>query len=187
MVGANYKLVPGLSVYGGYSESNRAPTPAELGCAEEDNPVPHRKLPHRRPAARAGRRPHGRIGLRGQGVYNGGHYTWGAGLFRTLASDDILPITQRSQDAHLLRQCRRYPAPGRRAVGDVRDAQVERLCLLRLRRCHARHLRPPERPVRLPEAGDRLPGIPRHRFKAGIEYSVTSKWKVGTDLVAASN
>jgi iron complex outermembrane receptor protein len=37
------------------------------------------------------------------------------------------------------------------------------------------------------EAGDSLPGIPRHRFKAGIEYSVTSKWKVGTDLVAASD
>ena len=38
MVGANYKLLPGLSVYGGYSESNRAPTPAELGCAEPENP-----------------------------------------------------------------------------------------------------------------------------------------------------
>ncbi len=32
-----------------------------------------------------------------------------------------------------------------------------------------------------------LPGIPRHRFKAGVEYSVTSKWKVGTDVVAASD
>ena len=30
------------------------------------------------------------------------------------------------------------------------------------------------------EAGDRLPGIPRHRFKAGVEYWVTSKWKVGS-------
>ena len=37
------------------------------------------------------------------------------------------------------------------------------------------------------DAGDRLPGIPRHRFKAGFDYSLTSKWKFGADLVAASN
>ena len=37
------------------------------------------------------------------------------------------------------------------------------------------------------EAGDRLPGIPRHRFKAGFDYWLTSKWKFGADLVAASN
>ena len=37
------------------------------------------------------------------------------------------------------------------------------------------------------DAGDRLPGIPRHRFKAGIEYWLTSKWKLGADVVAASN
>ena len=30
MVGATYKLVPGINLYAGYSESNRAPTPAEL-------------------------------------------------------------------------------------------------------------------------------------------------------------
>jgi outer membrane receptor protein involved in Fe transport len=37
------------------------------------------------------------------------------------------------------------------------------------------------------EAGDRLPGIPRHRFKAGFDYWLTKKWKLGADLVAASN
>ena len=35
--------------------------------------------------------------------------------------------------------------------------------------------------------GDRLPGIPAHRFKAGAEYWMTPKWKVGADLVAASD
>jgi outer membrane receptor protein involved in Fe transport len=37
------------------------------------------------------------------------------------------------------------------------------------------------------EAGDRLPGVPRHRFKAGFDYALTKKWKFGADLVAASN
>jgi iron complex outermembrane receptor protein len=34
--GLTYKLTPDVSIYGGYSEANRAPTPLELGCA---NPV----------------------------------------------------------------------------------------------------------------------------------------------------
>jgi iron complex outermembrane recepter protein len=37
------------------------------------------------------------------------------------------------------------------------------------------------------QSGDRLPGVPRHRFKAGFDYWVTSQWKVGADLVAASD
>ena len=35
--------------------------------------------------------------------------------------------------------------------------------------------------------GDRLPGIPRHRFKVGVDYWVTNAWTVGADLVAALN
>ena len=35
--------------------------------------------------------------------------------------------------------------------------------------------------------GDRLPGIPRHKFKAGFDYNITSKWKFGVDMVAASD
>ena len=31
------------------------------------------------------------------------------------------------------------------------------------------------------------PGIPQHRFKAGVDYWITPKWKFGADLVAASD
>ena len=37
-VGATYNLLPGLTLYGGYSEANRAPTPAELACADPEAP-----------------------------------------------------------------------------------------------------------------------------------------------------
>ncbi len=37
MVGGTYKFAPLLPLYGGYSEANRAPTAAELGCADPDN------------------------------------------------------------------------------------------------------------------------------------------------------
>ena len=36
-------------------------------------------------------------------------------------------------------------------------------------------------------SGDHLPGIPKHRLKAGIQYWLTPQWKVGADMVAASS
>ena len=36
-IGATYKLMPGLTAYGGYSEANRAPTIAELSCSDPND------------------------------------------------------------------------------------------------------------------------------------------------------
>ena len=36
--GATYKLNPNVSLYGGYSEANRAPIAAELACSDPENP-----------------------------------------------------------------------------------------------------------------------------------------------------
>src|SRR6516225_9345610 len=36
-------------------------------------------------------------------------------------------------------------------------------------------------------AGDRLPGIPAHKFKAGIDYWLTPDWRVGADILAVSD
>ncbi|MFX7412407.1 TonB-dependent receptor, partial [Acinetobacter baumannii] len=38
VAGLTYRFTPELSLYGGYSESNRAPTPLELACANPDRP-----------------------------------------------------------------------------------------------------------------------------------------------------
>jgi iron complex outermembrane recepter protein len=35
--------------------------------------------------------------------------------------------------------------------------------------------------------GDRIPGVPRHRFKAGFDYKITPRWALGADLIAASS
>ena len=37
-IGATYTLSPAFTLFGGYSESNRAPTPSELTCADPDDP-----------------------------------------------------------------------------------------------------------------------------------------------------
>lgn len=186
MVGANYKFLPGVSVYGGYSESNRAPTPAELGCAEEAFPCLIESFLTDDPPLEQVVGRTAEVGLRGQGYYNGGQYTWGAGLFRTLASDDILPITNDSGRIFFVN------------AGDTLRQGVELSATYetRLWNLYASYafvdatLDSCDRPdgeCAFLHQGDRLPGVPRHLFKAGFEYWLTSKWKFGADLVAASN
>ena len=187
MAGANYMLLPGLSVYGGYSESNRAPTPAELGCAEPENPCLIESFLTDDPPLEqvVGRTVE--AGLRGQGSNGPDRFTWSAGLFRTLASDDILPITEDNRiffvnAGNTLRQgveleatyeTRKWSVYGNYAFVDAT-----------LDKC----TNPDDTgQCAFLNSGDRLPGIPQHRFKAGVEYWVTSEWKVGTDLVAATN
>jgi outer membrane receptor protein involved in Fe transport len=186
LIGANYKITRGLSVYGGYSESNRAPTPAELGCAEEEFPCLIESFLTDDPPLEQVVGRTAELGLRGQGVYMGGNYTWGAGLYRTLASDDILPITNSEgriffiNAGDTLRQGVELSATYETRTWNFyagyafQDATLD-TCNQEDGECAFLH------------AGDRLPGIPRNIFKAGAEYWVTSKWKVGADLVAASN
>lgn len=184
MAGANYKIAPGLSLYGGYSESNRAPTPAELGCAEPAFPCLIESFLTDDPPLDQVVGRTAEIGLRGEGAYMGGQYTWGAGLFRTLASDDILPVTENNRIYFV-------------NAGDTLRQGVELSATYAMRKWNVYSsysyvdatldaCDDPSGQCAFLEDGDRLPGIPRHRFKAGFQLWLTPKWKVGADIIAAS-
>lgn len=188
MAGANYKLFPGMSVYGGYSESNRAPTPAELGCAEPDNPCLIESFLTDDPPLDQVVGRTAELGLRGQGYYYGGRYTWGAGLFRTMSEDDILPITNSTGRIYFvnagdtLRQGVELSATYETRTWNVYGSYA--FVDATLDKCTNPG---DDGECAFLESGDRLPGIPRHIFKAGFEYWLTHKWKIGADLVASSN
>lgn len=86
-VGLTYSPTKTLNAYAGYSESSRAPTSIELGCANPEQPC---KLPN----AMAGDPPLRQVatrtveaGLRGTAA---GDVHWNAGVFSAANKDDIL-------------------------------------------------------------------------------------------------
>ena len=103
MLGATYKLSPQLTAYAGYSESNRAPTPAELACADPQRPCllenflvsdpPLQQVVGRTiEAGLRGQIATGYAGRDALGAARSNTLSWSLGYFRTLVSNDILTV-----------------------------------------------------------------------------------------------
>jgi iron complex outermembrane receptor protein len=88
-IGMSYRLAGGLTFFASYSESNRAPSPVELTCADPDDPcrLPNAFLadpPLEQVAAKTVE-----LGLRGTTSF----MNWHVGSFRTTNENDILFIS----------------------------------------------------------------------------------------------
>ena len=200
--GLTYKITPDISVYGGYAEANRAPTPAELSCADPEAPCsltnffvgdpPLEQVVSRTyEAGFRGRVPNG-LGLA---------VDWKIGAFRATNSDDILFVSS--------------PTPGRaffQNVGETRRQGVEAGLSVKAAVWNAfveyaytdatfqspLTLNSPENPFATPDPaddenglifvtpGDKLPGIPAHSLKVGFNWNVTPEWQVGLTARMAS-
>ncbi|WP_291158237.1 TonB-dependent receptor [Hyphomicrobium sp.] len=206
MGGLTYQLSKGLTFYTSYAEANRAPTPAELACADPDNPCLIESFLTGDPPLKQVVSRTGEIGFRGEtsNVLKSDKIDWSFGFFRTLNQDDIISVAS--------------PTSGRgyfKNAGDTLRQGIEASISYQTQRLFlyanyafidptfqsSLELASPNNPsddvvpcsgdpaencinVR---PGDRIPGIPRHRFKAGFDYWLTPKWKFGSDLVAASD
>ena len=198
-VGLTYKITPDISFYAGYAMSNRAPTPLELGCADPSNPciidnflVSDPKLNqvvgNTFELGFRGRMPRPMGPPVGQAVVVGGALPHDAHQRHPAAAE----LRHR---LWLLRQRRDDLAPGRGGERPVDRRPVERLRQLHLYR---RRLSDDfHGAVAVQSAGRRewrhsdhqwrpIAGIPKNTVKVGFDYSVTDKWKVGADMVAAS-
>ncbi len=201
MIGGTYKLTPGLSVYGGYSEANRAPTIAELSCSDPNNPCVISTFLTSDPELKQVVSHTAEVGLRGE-LHSGDarqKLDWTLGVFRTLNTDDILPIAS-------VAQARGYFANAGETLRQGLEASVsykdDRLSVygsynyLDATFQTAQVLSSPNNPLNPDPAqpyfitvrpGDHIPNIPAHKFKAGIDYWMTPEWKLGADMVAATD
>jgi len=218
MVGATYKFAPGLTVYGGYSESNRAPTPAELACADPARPCllenflvsdpPLKQVVGR--TVEAGLRGEIDAGYAGRDTFGGvrsNKIGWSLGYFRTLLEDDILTAASPIQGRGYFLNAGDTLRQGIEALVDYRSDRFmmyASYAFIAATYEDSFELASPDNPfaeicsaeVGDPDAepacinirpGDRIPAIPRHRFKVGFDYYVTPQWKVGMDMVAMTS
>ena len=187
--GLAYKITPDVSVYGGYSEANRIPTPAELSCADPAAPCSLTNFfvgdpPLDQVVARTFE-----AGLRGRFAAPDGIVgRWNVGVFRTDTEDDIMFTSS--------------PIIGRaffQNIGATRRQGIEAGVSLRAPRWTAfaeyafldatfrsfLTLNSPENPFANDDGqifvspGDKLPSVAEHQLKFGATFNVTDAWKVG--------
>ena len=184
----------GTSLFARYSESSRAPTAAELSCADPAEPcrVPNAFVsdpPLDQTVARSFE-----AGVRGRW----GSGEWSITSYRTRINDDILFIAS----PELIGTGYFQNAGDTARLGfDVElSGRVERTSwYASVGLVNATF----ESPLLLPgdeevndaadddglpvEPGDRLPGIPRYSLKAGVRQAVTDDWDVALETVTASS
>jgi len=97
LAGATYRFSEALSLYGGYSEANRAPTPLELDCA---NP----NLPCLLDGSLVADPPLSQVvshtfeaGARGKALLGDGSLEWSVGGFHTVSTNDIVSLASSIQ------------------------------------------------------------------------------------------
>ncbi len=192
IIGGTYKITSELTAYAGYSEANRAPTPLELGCADPTRPCiiaaflvsdpPLKQVVSRTVEA----------GLRGTSELNFGTLDWKLGSFRATNTDDILTIP-----SSMLQGFGYFQNVGRtRRQGIEAEAKLT-ASAFQLSASYtfvdARFLDALAVGSNSPFAdqngniqvapGDKIPAIPRHRIKLGVDYSITNAVKVGGDML----
>jgi iron complex outermembrane receptor protein len=198
MAGATYKFNSNLSAYGGYAEANRAPTPAELGCASPTQPCVLAAFLVTDPNLKQVVSKTWQAGLRGNfSPFGQGKLNWSAGVYRAENYNDILNVTSPviptrgyfQNDGNTLRQG--VEASVNYTLGkltfNANYAYVDATFLSYLT------IPSPNNPYAdangniFVHPGDHIPIIPANRFKASFDYAVTDEWKAGADVVLASS
>jgi iron complex outermembrane recepter protein len=193
-IGATYKILPTMTLYGGLSQNTRTPTASEIECS---NPL----TPCLLPTNLAGDPPNlhqvvahtAELGLRGKipaVAGSGGEMSWNLSVFRTLLEDDIFGIATSVSQGFF------------QNIGDTRRQGVEAGLNYRADSwsAYANYsfvqatfrsplvVPSPSNPYQNAlgdiqvEPGDHLPGIPDHRLKLGADYKILPDWMVGATL-----
>jgi outer membrane receptor protein involved in Fe transport len=193
-LGLTFTPTETLSVFGSYSESNRAPTSIELGCANPDVPC---KLPN----AMASDPPLNQVvaktydaGLRGKISDN---LKWNASVYRTMNHDDIHFINSSSNSGALgyfdnVGRTKRqgldlglsgtvdkfFFRAGYSFISAKYDSDLELI-----NEVNSEAVAVANGDIINVRKGNYLAGIPKHQFKLRAQYEITPQWLMGSNVV----
>ena len=188
-VGATYEVAPWLTAYAGYSEANRAPTPAELSCASPSADCSLANFFTGDPNLKQVVAHNVEAGLRGTvRPADGVRITYDLGLFHSTLDDDIAFVNSTTLNRAFFEN-----------VGQTRRQGVDAGVQLKTPRWLAyvnysytdatyqsgfvesagSNPQGDENGNITIRPGDRLPGVPANQIKFGAYYKVTDKWTVG--------
>jgi iron complex outermembrane recepter protein len=191
MIGATYKITPGLTAYGDFAVANRAPTPLELGCSNPLQPCLIDNALVGDPNLNQVITYTFEAGFRGHVQINKGDLNWTLGAYHALNTDDIINVAspiighEYFQNAgNTLRQGIEANATYKWADWNIYSnfTYVDAIFL------NSETLSSPFNPYADANGliyvvpGDHLTGIPDFRYKLGAEYQVSKPWKIGADL-----
>ena len=189
--GLTYRWSEGLTVYAGYSESNRAPTAGELSCANPALPCLLDTFLLSDPPLRQVIAHTTEAGLRGSfpGPAAQGDWRWNLGIFRTDNSDDIMRLPTAingfgyfSNVGTTRRQGLEFGLGWQRGPWDV-NLSYSRIDAT-FREALALTSNSPAADANgniLVRPGDHLPLTPADRLSLQVEYAIRRRWAVGAD------
>ncbi len=199
-LGLTWQAAPALTVFGGFNQGSRAPTPIELGCADPANPC---SLPNAMAADPFLKQVVARtleIGARGKLSAELG---WSAALYRTGNTDDILFVGTSTSQGYFTnfgrtrREGLELALDGKAgsldwqfAYGWIKATFRNAACLLAEN--NSTRGTAPECTVAgqndeiLVRPGDRLPGVPEHSLKLALRWRATPDLRLGAELAAYS-
>ncbi len=194
--GLTYRLGAGVTAYGGYSQSNRAPTPLELDCANPVKPCLLENSLVSDPPLKQVVADNYEIGLRGSnalmfGAEAVGRINWNAALYRTNSNDDIIALASviqgRGYYTNVPETRRQGLEIGANYVWGGLTAFANYSFVDATYRFNGL-LASPNSPAAdgngniAVHTGNQIPGIPRHQIKVGADYDITPRWSVGGDI-----
>ncbi len=197
--GFAYKILPNMTAYAGYSETNRAPTASEIECS---NPL----LPCLLPSNLASDPPNLKqvvahtyeAGLRGKfqlPALSDGRFSWNLSLYRTDLDDDIYGISTSLSTGYFqnIGSTRRQGLEASLNYSGEKWSIYTSYALVDATFQSPLPLNSPSNPMAdangniFVQVGDKLPLLPEHHIKAGVDYRVLPQWTVGATMTYASS